>query len=249
MMLPMRLSVVIPVRDERGNIPPLVAELVRALDPVVDYEVIIVDDGSTDGTADEAAGLKGVFGDVVTLIRHPVPLGQSTALLSGVRAARGEWIATLDGDGQNDPVDLPAALAVAARLDADHENWLVIGHRRLRRDRWTRRVSSRIANRVRDWVLHDATPDTGCGLKLLPRRLYLSLPYFDHMHRFIPALVRRERGVVRSVEVRHRERRSGRSKYGINDRLWVGLVDLVGVAWLARRSRLADLPEHDRLGD
>jgi dolichol-phosphate mannosyltransferase len=155
---------------------------------------------------------------------------------SGVRAARAQWIATLDGDGQNDPADLPRL--IAARGDAANEGvMLFMGNRVTRRDTWLRRLSSRIANGVRAGLLGDGTPDTGCGIKLFHRETFLSLPAFDHMHRFLPALFQRAGSRVVSVPVNHRERTRGRSKYGVHNRLWVGIVDLFGVMWLKARSR------------
>jgi glycosyltransferase involved in cell wall biosynthesis len=181
------------------------------------------------------------------LLRHATSCGQSAAIRSAVKAARGRWIATLDGDGQNDPADLPALWRIAESCPAT-QPLLIAGHRARRRDSWSKRQASRIANAVRRRLLSDDTPDTGCGLKLFPRALFLDLPYFDHMHRFLPALVLREGGVVRSLPVNHRPRERGVSKYGVFDRLWVGISDLFGVMWLRRRQRLPtvigeDVPE------
>src|SRR5207249_4784685 len=160
--------------------------------------------------------------------------GQSAAISTGVHAGRGAWIATLDGDGQNDPADLPAMWGLA-RQASPSPPLLITGYRERRRDSWSRRVASRIANAIRARLLGDRTPDTGCGLKLFPRSLFLDLPYFDHMHRFLPALVLREGGTVLSVPVNHRPRHGGMSKYGVFDRLRAGIIDLVGVMWLQRR--------------
>jgi dolichol-phosphate mannosyltransferase len=229
----MDLSIVIPVRNEAGNIAPLVGEITAALDGAVNYEIIYVDDGSSDGTAGEIRRLAAER-PPLRLLRHTYCCGQSAALLTGVRAARGAWIATLDGDGQNDPGDLPRLWRIACAAP-ENPPLLVAGHRGERHDDWSRRAASRIANRVRSQILGDATADTGCGLKLFPRALFLALPVFDHMHRFLPALVLRAGGTVRSVPVNHRPRRSGTSKYGVFDRLGVGIVDLLGVWWLQRR--------------
>jgi dolichol-phosphate mannosyltransferase len=169
------------------------------------------------------------------IIRHAVSCGQSTAITSGVLAARFAWIATLDGDGQNDPADIPALLARLRQARPEDNLQMLAGWRVNRRDTWFRRFSSRIANNVRSQLLKDATPDTGCGLKVFNRATFLRLPYFDHMHRFLPALVQRHGGRVESVEVRHRPRERGLSKYGLQNRLWVGIVDLFGVMWLIRR--------------
>ena len=236
----MELSVVVPVHNEAENVGPLIGEIGTALDGVVDYEIVYVDDGSSDATAERLAEAGKGF-PRLRVLRHRQQSGQSTALWTGVRHARAPWIATLDGDGQNDPADIPKLLALA--LDPDLKLDLVAGHRVTRRDSVVQRLASRIANGVRSRMLHDDTPDTGCGLKLFSREVFLALPYFDHMHRFLPALVLRGGGRVRSVPVNHRPRQRGRSHYGINNRLWVGLVDLVGVIWLRRRTRLTEVDE------
>lgn len=229
----MNLSIVVPVHNEAENIRPLVAEIFAVLGGREAVEVIYVDDGSTDDTLRRLRNEQSRWGDKLRILAHDVVCGQSAAIHSGVRAARNHWIATLDGDGQNDPSDIQRLLDEARR--ADSSNVMVIGHRVDRRDTWTRRASSRVANAVRGALLRDRTPDSGCGLKIFPRVLFLALPRFDHMHRFLSALVRREGGQIRSVPVAHRPRRHGRSKYGLRNRLWVGIVDLIGVAWLQRR--------------
>jgi dolichol-phosphate mannosyltransferase len=230
----MDLSVVIPVKDEAANVAPLVAELRTALDGLLAYEIVYVDDGSEDGTAAEVARLQAEAPHL-RLLRHMRNYGQSAAIRSGVRAARADWIATLDGDGQNDPADIPKLWRIGL-TSPDAPSLLIAGYRESRQDRWAKRFASQIANRVRRRILGDDTPDTGCGLKLFPRALFLDLPYFDHMHRFLPALVLREGGIVRSIRVNHRPRRRGVSKYGLFDRLGVGVVDLFGVMWLKRRA-------------
>ena len=227
------VSVVVPVRNEGPNIRPLVEEIRAALAGVA-HEIVYVDDGSGDETAVRLAECG------VVVRRHRSPCGQSAAIVTGVRAARGEWIATLDGDGQNDPADIQALLA-RAREDAGSGPLLVVGHRTRRRDGWVKRQSSRVANRVRAGLLGDATPDTGCGLKLFRRDAFMGLPHFDHMHRYLPALFIRGGGRVESVPVHHRPRLRGRSNYGTLDRLWVGLFDLVGVYWLQRRGTRPEL--------
>src|SRR5205823_135746 len=239
----MELSVVIPVKNEAGNIAPLVAEIAAALDGRIDYEIVYVDDGSSDATAAEIRDLQHGM-TRLRLIRHAQSRGQSAAIRSGVRAAQGAWIATLDGDGQNDPADIPALWRIAEAAPAQPP-LMIAGHRVRRRDSWSKRLSSRIANWIRRALLHDATPDTGCGLKLFPKALFLDLPYFDHMHRFLPALVLREGGRVRSVPVNHRPRRQGQSKYGTLDRLFVGIADLAGVVWLRRRRRRPEMVAED----
>lgn len=232
-----RLSVVVPVRNEQDNIAPLVREIVAALSGRATFEIIYVDDGSSDATPARLAALK-TEAPMLRVIRHRHACGQSRAVTTGVATARYEWIATLDGDGQNDPADIPALLAVLADSAQPANLALVAGWRARRNDSFLRRWSSRIANGVRSRLLRDATPDTGCGLKLFARASFLQLPNFDHMHRFLPALVLRDGGAVVSVPVNHRARERGVSKYGIHNRLWVGIVDLFGVAWLQRRVRL-----------
>jgi len=232
----MDLSLVIPVHNEAENIMPLIGEIRAALDGTLEYEVVYVDDGSTDETPARLAEAGRDF-PRLRVIHHRESCGQSTAVLTGVRAAAAPWIATLDGDGQNDPSDIPKLFAALQAPDRPADLMLVGGYRRKRRDTWIKRISSRIANRVRAWMLKDATPDTGCGLKVFSREAFLALPYFDHMHRFLPALVQRAGGRVLSVEVNHRHRERGVSKYGTWNRLWVGIIDLFGVMWLQRRSR------------
>lgn len=228
------LSVVIPVHDEAGNIAALVEEIGVALRELRDYEIVCVDDASSDGSL---ALLETLAASTPRLrvFAHGRQAGQSRALHTGARAARGRWIATLDGDGQNDPADLPAMLAALAAAPAEVR--LVGGWRVHRNDGPSKRLASVLANALRRRLLHDGTPDTGCGIKLVQREVFLDLPYFDHMHRYLPALVQRAGWKTLSVPVRHRPRRSGRSKYGNLGRAWVGLFDLVGVAWLLRRSR------------
>jgi dolichol-phosphate mannosyltransferase len=224
------LSLVIPVRNEAENVGPLISEIRTALEGALRYEIIYVDDGSHDETP---RMLAAAHFPELRVIRHRKPCGQSTAIHTGVRAARAAWVATLDGDGQNDPADIWTLLA--ARDSAPEGPLLVAGHRRRRMDSRLRRLSSSVANRIRGRLLGDRTPDTGCGLKLFPTAVFLELPYFDHMHRFLPALFLRAGARVISVEVRHRPRLRGRSNYGLFDRLWVGIVDLFGVMWLQAR--------------
>lgn len=232
-----RVSVVVPVKNEQDNVEPLVREIAAALTGAVTFEIIYVNDGSTDGTQARLEGLKTEF-PMLRVIRHLASCGQSRAVTTGVTAARHEWIATLDGDGQNDPADIPALLATLADPSQPANLELLAGWRAKRIDTWTKRLSSRVANGIRSRLLRDNTPDTGCGLKVFARETFLQLPNFDHVHRFIPALVMRNGGAVVSVPVHHRARERGTSKYGVHNRLWVGIIDLFGVAWLQRRVRL-----------
>ena len=229
------VSVVIPVCNEQDNVVPLAREIHAALAGRYRFETIFVDDGSTDGTAQAVRSARAQAMPEIRLIRHLVRSGQSAAVATGVREARAPWIATLDGDGQNDPADIPKLLD-AARGRATPGLRLVMGHRTTRRDTWLRRLSSRVANGVRGGLLKDGTPDTGCGIKVFDRAVFLDLPRFNHMHRFMPALFQREGYSVVSVPVNHRERTRGTSKYGLHNRLWVGIVDLFGVMWLVRRA-------------
>jgi dolichol-phosphate mannosyltransferase len=235
-----QLSVVVPVFNERDNIPPLLAEIAGALRGVIDFEIVYVDDQSSDDSAAVLRAEKARYPEL-RVLRHLNRSGQSTAVWNGVRAARAPWIATLDGDGQNDPADIPKLLA--ARAQAPAQVRLFAGWRTTRRDSFNKRISSKIANGVRSRMLQDDTPDTGCGLKLFEREVFLRLPYFDHMHRYLPALVKRAGFASQSVPVGHRPRVAGVSKYGMLDRLWVGLADLRGVAWLMRRAKVSGTEE------
>lgn len=229
------LSVVVPAHNERDNVAPLLLEIEAALEPLnISWEALFVDDASEDDTLAVLRSLRSGH-KRLRVLRHHRLSGQSTAVRNGVKAARGRWIATLDGDGQNDPADIPKLLA--ARDSSPDEFKLFAGWRTTRRDSLSKRASSRIANGIRGFLLKDATPDTGCGIKLIEREVFLDLPYFDHMHRFLPALVRRAGFSVQSVPVNHRPRMRGVSKYGLWNRLWVGIVDLAGVAWLRRRAK------------
>jgi dolichol-phosphate mannosyltransferase len=230
------LSVVIPMLDEAENVLPLLGEVEAALTSLplseLSSEIVVVDDGSRDQTPERLAEAKRAIGRL-RVVRHQMRCGQSTALWSGISEARGAWIATLDGDGQNDPADIRRLYAEVQGGDA-RDIVLVTGVRRQRRDSFIKRISSRIANAVRGRLLGDRVPDTACGLKLFRRRDYLVLPRFDHMHRFLPALMGSQGRIV-LVDVNHRPRTRGRSKYGTLDRLWVGIGDLIGVMWLKRR--------------
>src|SRR5438876_4178642 len=231
----MDLSVVIPARNEAPNVAPLVAEIRRALDGRMDYEIVYVDDGSGDATVAEIRRQAQDFPQL-RVVRHRASCGQSMAILTGVKAARAGWIATLDADCQNDPADIPRLWDIA-RSAPTSRPLMVAGQRQKRRDTWSKRWASRAANAIRRRLLGDGTPDTGCGLKLFQRDFFLELPRFDHMHRFLPALAMRQGGKVVSVPVNHRARERGQSNYGVFDRLWAGIADLLGVMWLMRRAK------------
>ncbi len=234
------LSVVVPVFNEEDNVAPLVAEIVAALRGMVDFEIVYVDDDSKDGTLARLRALK-VEVPELRVVHHLRQSGQSTAIRNGVKAARGEWIATLDGDGQNDPADIPKLLAERDRADPAIK--LFAGWRVDRKDSGSKRWASKIANAIRSRMLRDATPDTGCGIKLFEREAFLDLPYFDHMHRYLPALMQRAGHRALSVPVRHRHRASGVSKYNNLNRALVGISDLRGVAWLIRRAKVTAVEE------
>lgn len=234
------LSVVVPVYNERDNLLPLITEITTTLRGTTGFEILYVDDHSEDDSLQALLEVRASVPEL-RIVRHLQRCGQSTAISNGVRAARGSWIITLDGDGQNDPADIPKLLD--ARQKAPANVRMIAGWRTTRRDSWSKKLSSRIANAVRSRLLKDATPDTGCGLKLFERELFLRLPYFDHMHRFLPALIRRAGYATQSVPVNHRPRTRGNSKYGMWDRLWVGLADLRGVAWLMRRAKITATEE------
>ncbi len=237
------LSVVVPVFNERDNVGPLVAEIVAALRGRVPFEIVYVDDSSKD---DSFAMLQQLMQTTPELrvLGHLTQSGQSTAIRTGVKAARGAWIATLDGDGQNDPADIPKLLDVRATSDASLK--LFAGWRVNRRDTGSKRWASKFANAIRSRLLRDETPDTGCGIKLFERDAFLDLPYFDHMHRYLPALFKRAGWNCVSVPVNHRERSTGVSKYNNLQRAWVGLADLRGVGWLIKRSKRTAVREAAR---
>jgi len=226
-----RISVVIPAKNEEKNLKPLIEEIYRALTGVANFEVIYVDDGSS--------------------------VGQSTAIWTGVSHADGELVVTLDADGQNDPSDIPNLLTMASQFPLG-SHFCIAGHRKNRKDTAWKRFQSKLANSVRSKLLNDDTPDTGCGLKVFPnlnddtpdtgcglkvfpKQTFLDLPYFDHMHRFLPALIRRQGGIIKVVEVNHRDRQFGKSKYNMLGRLGVGLIDMAGVYWLQKRNKLNDV--------
>lgn len=239
-MTPAQLSVVIPAFNEEGNVLTLLGEVVAALRGVVPFEVLFVDDCSRDATL---SLLQGALASTPELrvLAHQRQSGQSTAIRTGVKAARAPWVATLDGDGQNDPADLPKLLAARDAGPANVK--LYAGWRVNRQDTGSKKWASKWANGIRSRLLRDATPDTGCGTKLFERAAFLDLPYFDHMHRYLPALMQRAGWQTTSVPVNHRPRGAGASKYTNLGRALVGVRDLMGVAWLIKRSKLTDVRE------
>jgi dolichol-phosphate mannosyltransferase len=228
------VSIVVPVRNEAENIAPLIDEIASALDGRWAYEIIYVNDGSTDATAERLAVVMRQRTNLRQL-RHAVSTGQSAAVRSGVRAARGAIVATLDGDGQNNPAFLPGLIAAIEK--GGEGTGLAAGQRVGRKDTGFKKIQSRVANAIRNAILHDGTRDTGCGLKAFRREVFLMMPYFDGLHRFLPALMRREGYKIAYVDVIDRPRRSGVSNYGFFDRLWIGIMDLAGVWWLIRRKK------------
>ncbi len=240
----MTISVVIPAKNEQDNIQPLVTEIVTALMAVDNYEIIYVDDGSDDNTYANIRYMAKQGYPQLKVVRHRFSAGQSTAIQTGVRFAKGELIVTLDADGQNDPADIPSLL-VQARQFPPTSNFCIAGYRKQRKDTLWKRLQSRVANGIRSKILNDDTPDTGCGLKVFPRHTFLQIPYFDHMHRFLPALIRRLGGTIVVIAVNHRNREFGRSKYTMLGRLGVGIIDMAGVFWLQRRQRHAEVVKDD----
>lgn len=231
------VSVVVPVKNEQGNVAPLIAEIAGAFENgETAFEMIFVDDGSTDETSVILANLRGSY-PMLRQLRHDESRGQSAAIRSGVRAARGAYIATLDGDGQNNPAFIPAMIEILKR--GEGKTGIVQGQRVGRKDTAFKRWQSRMANRIRGGILKDGTRDTGCGLKAFPRAVYLELPYFDAIHRFMPALVKREGYEIAHLDVIDRPRHSGVSNYGFWGRLKVGILDLAGVWWLIKRKKPA----------
>jgi dolichol-phosphate mannosyltransferase len=233
------LSVVVPVKNEAENIQPLIEEIMAALDGVVEYEIVYVDDGSDDETPKALKDMQAKT-HRLQVITHRISCGQSTAVRTGVKHAQGRFIATLDGDGQNDPADIPALYNVLIKDEAP-DFLLMAGHRQKRNDSAFKLWQSRNANKVRAKLLGDDTPDTGCGLKVFSRVAFMDLPFFNHMHRFLPALMIRRGGRVQSVAVNHRARERGISKYGMWNRLWVGIVDIMGVMWLQSRGKVPEI--------
>ncbi|WP_171022316.1 glycosyltransferase family 2 protein [Thalassotalea litorea] len=238
----MDISVVVPAKNEQHNIAPLIREINQALSGNYQYEIVYVDDGSEDDTSQRLFEIQNNQSNL-RIIRHKNSVGQSTAVFNGVTSSRGTLIATLDADGQNDPADLPK-LIDAALNQPHHSHFCIAGYRKNRSgDSAWKRWQSKVANSIRQALLNDETPDTGCGLKVFSKETFMSLPYFDHMHRFLPALIKRRGGHIEVVEVNHRERLSGKSNYSFSNRAFVGLIDLFGVIWLIRRYKRAEVIE------
>ncbi len=233
-MLP-SISVVIPAKNEQGNIGKLVKEINNSLMPYPEFEIVITDDGSTDNTVQEALNAAEECGCDLQVVSLEKSCGQSTAVLTAVKHAKGEWIITSDADGQNDPSDMPDMLELAAQVKNLH--FCIAGYRAKRLDTAWVRFQSKVANTIRHALLGDGVPDSGCGLKIIPKATYLHLPYFDHMHRFLPALIKSLDGEIVVHQVAHRDREAGTSNYNAWNRAWVGIVDLFGVIWLQRRTK------------
>lgn len=229
-------SVVVPVHNEVGNAANLAREIAAALDGRA-FEMIFVNDASTDETVEELIQARAELPQL-RILSHRTNSGQSRAIRSGVQAARAPVIGTLDGDGQNDPADLPALYRTLVRADAPTDLAMVMGRRAKRQDNAWKKFGSRFANRIRQGLLKDGCDDSGCGIKVLKRSVFLELPYFDHMHRYMPALIRAEGYRADFVDVNHRGRMHGVSKYTNFGRLGAAISDLRGVIWLIGRRRL-----------
>ena len=242
---PPLFTIVVPMLNEAGSVEPLAREIAAACAPLGAFEAIFDNDGSSDATPDRIAALRAEF-PWLREVRHARPCGQSAALRSGVVAARAAIVCTIDGDGQNPPAEIPKL--VAPLLEGRPGLGLVAGQRTGRQDSASKRLASRLANRLRSRVLGDGASDSACGLKAFPREVFLSLPFFDHMHRYLPALVRREGFAVALVDVGHRARASGVSKYSNTGRALAGALDLFGVWWLMRRRRLPEITRPESAG-
>lgn len=225
------LSVVIPAHNEADNLPALIAEIHAAL-AAIDYEIIVADDCSSDNTPEVLKRLSDA-NPKLRVLRHTRKVGQSSAIVSAVKAARGEWIVTMDGDGQNDPADIPAFWGTALR---QAKPVMIGGWRQRRNDPFLRIAFSRVANRIYAAILQTGTRDAVCGMKMFRRAHFLGLPQFDHMHRFLPVLFQRAGADIISLPVNHRPRLHGKAHYGIHNRLWGGIIDVLGLLWLKKRA-------------
>ncbi len=221
--------------NEADNVEPFLNEIHTSLiDRVAQFEIVVVDDGSTDGTGAQLTRLTQLL-PTLRVLKHTTNFGQSSATLTGIRHAKYPWIVTMDGDAQNDPNDISLLLTALEQHPHQHEPLLIAGNRKKRNDSLLRKLSSRIGNGVRSAILKDDCMDTGCSLKLFSKELFLTMPHFNHLHRFIPSLIKRAGGQIINIPVNHRPRTRGTSKYGVMNRLWVGIVDLFGVRWLMSR--------------
>lgn len=236
------LTIVIPVFNEIGNVESLTSEIERALAGSLRFEIVFVNDSSDDGTLEALKVLKSQK-SYLRVFTHKKRCGQSAAILTGVRVAKASLVATLDGDGQNNPKDLTKLYDVYVNSSEKDNKLMICGYRSKRQDNFIKVLSSKVANSIRSKLLRDGTIDTGCGIKLFRAQDFLDLPIFDHMHRFLPALILRDGGRIISTEVVHRSRGHGNSKYGLFDRLWVGIIDICGVMWLKRRKINVEVDE------
>lgn len=243
-----RFAVIAPMKNEAGAVAAMAREIGEACAPIGPFEAIFVDDGSDDDMADRIRALQEAY-PWLRLVRHASSCGQSAAVASGVRAARAPLICTIDGDGQNPPSEVPAMLAPLLAQDRPEKLKLICGARQKRQDTLAKRIASKAANALRRALLRDGSPDTGCGLKAFPRDAFLELPYFDHMHRYLPSLFLREGWEIAHVPVSHRARETGSTKYGNLGRAMVGFLDLVGVWWLMRRRKRPVLLPEEARGD
>ncbi|MFT6071714.1 MAG: glycosyltransferase involved in cell wall biosynthesis [Alphaproteobacteria bacterium] len=232
------ISVIVPIKNEAENITALIHEINHALVLEVDFQIIYVNDGSTDNSLEVLKTLKQSMPHLF-IVNHKIVCGQSAAIHSGVQCARHNIIVTLDGDGQNIPANIP--MLVSMLRQAQPNVAMVAGQRKIRHDRVSKKYASFIANKIRKSILQDGVDDTGCGLKVFRRDAYLKLPYFNHMHRYFAALFQREHYQVLLADVGHRHRRAGRSKYGNWDRFAAGIFDLLGVLWLMKRRKKASI--------
>lgn len=229
------VSIVIPMHNEEGAVSQLIEDISTAAQTLGNYEIIAVDDGSSDATHDRLVAIQKNRPNL-RIVRHQKAGGQSAAVHSGVGAARARICCTLDGDGQNPPSNLPL-LWTPLLNDTEGKIGLVAGQRIKRQDTAAKKFASKGANALREWILRDGTRDTGCGMKAFPRDVFLSMPYFDHMHRYLPALFKAYRWDIVHVDVTHAARETGESKYNNLGRAAAGIWDLLGVAWLVKRAK------------
>lgn len=236
------ISIVIPIYNEQDNIVQLIREVIATLEKKINFEIIIVDDGSDDKTYEVVNKIKKINKNI-SLISHKKNYGQSIGLRTGIIRANNEYIVTLDGDGQNDPRDI---LKLIKSFDTKVNYMMVIGNRVNRIDTIAKKVASRLAFQIRKLLLKDTTPDTGCAIKVFRKKDFLQLPFFNHIHRFLPFLFNTFGGKVISIPVNHRSRSTGISKYSNFQRFLVGINDLYGVIWLRKRSVWPILKKRDK---